>query len=412
MPDSVTRVTHQSFGSRLGGSCRGLIMAPILILLSIWLLVWNEGNSITQHKALEEGLKLVIDVGTDTIDAANENQLVHFTGKATSTNSISDEIFGVAPPDGALKLKRKVEVYQWAESEHSETKKNTGGSTTTTTTYTYSKEWSEHLISSTGFEESSGHSNPSEMLFESATMVANPITVGGFTMSSGVTGKMEWYQPLTATLSTDNIVDDYAKQDAKVYNSYFYFGDSPTSPSVGDTRVSFKEVPEQVISVVAKQTQSTVSTYTASSGGSFLLVEKGTVSSEEMFLHANQAVTAQTWLIRLVGMILIWCAFKMLVQPLQVVADCIPLIGDILEVANDCVTFFLAFALSTIVIAISWFAYRPLLSLGLLVVVVAGGYFVKQRTKRNQQEMPYEASAFEIPPVGSFKDEVPEGDFA
>lgn len=389
-------------------------MAPIFMLLSIWLLVWNEGNSITQHKALEEGLKMVIDVGADTIDAANENMLVHFTGKAISSNSISDEIFGVAPPDGALKLKRKVETYQWKESEHSETKKNTGGSTTTSTTYSYSKEWSEHLISSTSFKES-GHQNPSEMRFESATMVASPITVGGFTMSIGVTSKMEWYQPLTsASLSTDSIADDYTKQDAKVYNSYFYFGKSPTSPSVGDTRVSFKEIPQQIISVVAKQTENTVSTYSAASGGSFLLVEKGTVSAEEMFLHANQAVTAQTWLIRFVGMIIIWCAFKMVIQPLQVMADCIPFIGDILEVANDCVTFFLAFAVSAIVIAISWFAYRPLLSLGLLLVVVGAGYFVKKRTKRNQQDMSYDVEAFEMPMAASqFKDEVPEGeDFA
>ncbi|CAJ1963261.1 unnamed protein product [Cylindrotheca closterium] len=411
MADSITRVTHQSFGSRMGGSCKGLIMAPIMILLSIWLLVWNEGNSITQHKALEEGLKMVINVGTDTIDALNENKLVHFIGKATSTNTISDEVFGVAPPDGALKLKRKVEMYQWTQSEHSQTKKNTGGSTTTTTTYTYNKEWSDHLISSTGFEEANGHQNPSEMVFESATMVADPIIVGAFTMSSVVTSKMEWYQPLTSSLSTETIADDYAKQDAKVYNSYFYFGNSPTSPSVGDTRISFKEVPEQVMSVVAKQTQSTVSTYTASSGGSFLLVEKGTVSAEDMFLHANQAVTAFTWLIRLFGMILIWCALKMVVQPLQVMADCIPFIGDILGAANDCVTFFLAFALSTIVIAISWFAYRPLLSLGLLLLVVAGGYFAKKRAKHNQQEIPYDAAAVEIPQVGQFKDRFP-GDFA
>ena len=430
MPDSVTRVTHQTFGNRLGLSCKGLLMAPILIVLSIWLLTWNEGNSITQHKALEEGLKTVIDVAIDTVDAANENQLVHFTGKAATPNNITDEIFGVAPTDGALKLKRTVEMYQWTQQQHSQTKKNTGGSTTTTTTYTYSQVWSDHLISSAGFEEADGHQNPSEMLFQSATMVADPITVGAFTMSSGVTGKMEWYQPLTSTLSTDDINEDYAKQNAKVINSYLYFSDSPTSPAVGDTRVSFKEIPEQIISVVAKQTQNTVSTYTAKSGGSFLLVEKGTHDAEEMFLHANQALTAQTWLIRFLGMIIIWRAFKMVVQPLQVVADCVPFIGNILEAANEFVTFFLAFAVSTIVIAIAWFAYRPLLSSGLLVVVGVVGFFVNQRAKRNQhQGMPYDAKAFEIPTaeafeiptakaieiptVGQFKDDVPPGgDFA
>ena len=127
------------------------------------------------------------------------------------------------------------------------------------------------------------------------------------------------------------------------------------------------------------------------------------------------SVNIQGLVIRFFGMIIIWRAFKMVVQPLQVVADCVPFIGNILGAANECVTFFLAFAVSTIVIAIAWFAYRPLLSLGLLVVVGVVGFFVNQRAKHNQhQGMPYDAKAieiptaeaFEIPTVDQFKDDL------
>lgn len=386
----------------MGGSCKSLLCAPILLVLGIWLLVWNEGNSITQHKALNEGLRLVVDVGTESVDTSNEGQLVHFSGKATSSASISDPIFGVAPSN-ALKLKRHVEMYQWVESSHSSTKKNTGGSSTTTTTYTYDKTWKDMAISSSGFAERDGHQNPGDMQFSSATVVASPINVGVFDLPSEVTSKMDWYRPLASSLSTDTIVEESTQSGAKVFNNYFYLGSSsgPSNPQVGDTRVSFMEVPEQTISVVGKQDSDSLSTYTASSGGSFLLVEAGAHAAEEMFLHANQALTAQTWILRLVGLIIVWISFKSLVQPMQVVADCVPFIGDLLEAANDCVTFFLAACFSTMVIAVAWFAYRPLLSIFLLLLVGGATYAMRQRQKNKGVA---EAVAYELPAMQQFKD--------
>jgi uncharacterized membrane protein len=153
---------------------------------------------------------------------------------------------------------------------------------------------------------------------------------------------------------------------------------------------------------VAKQTQDSISTYTASSGGSFLLVESGTLDAEEMFLHANQTLTAQTWILRLVGLIIIWISFKSLVQPMQVMADCIPFIGDLLEVANDCITFFLAACLSIIVIAVAWFAYHPVLSVLLLLLVGAAAYGMRQRQK-NKEVVTYDV-AYELPALHQFKD--------
>eukprot|EP00980_Cylindrotheca_fusiformis_P005553 scaffold1174_cov105-Cylindrotheca_fusiformis.AAC.2 len=215
MPETYTRVTHQSFGSRMGGSLKALLCAPVVLLLGTWLLVWNEGNSIKQHKALDEGLKLVVDVGIETVDASNEGKLVHFVGKATTTDVLSDSIFGVTPSN-VLKLKRNVETYQWVESSHSETKKNVGGSTTTTTTYTYDKKWSETLISSSSFGEPTGHTNPGDMLYSPETLIADPIKVGAFELSTSVTKQLSWYRPVTGRLSTDTIVDDFTKDKGVV----------------------------------------------------------------------------------------------------------------------------------------------------------------------------------------------------
>jgi len=76
--DTFTRTTHQSYGGRIGNSCKGMLMAPILLLIGIWMLVWNESNLVTHRRALDEGLHAVVDVPTiDTMDATKEGKLIH-----------------------------------------------------------------------------------------------------------------------------------------------------------------------------------------------------------------------------------------------------------------------------------------------------------------------------------------------
>lgn len=95
-------------------------------------------------------------------------------------------------------------MYQWVESKHSETKKNTGGSTDTTTTYTYTKEWEDSLISLSSFQDKKGHLNPERgMLYENKIFVADDIQVGVFLLSTGIVQKMNWWGSLADSLTVD-----------------------------------------------------------------------------------------------------------------------------------------------------------------------------------------------------------------
>jgi hypothetical protein len=177
MSDSVTRVTHQSLGSRLFVSCKALICGPIFMFVGVFSLILNEGNYVTQHKALNEALSVVIEVDpTAHISSNNEGALVHFIGLAETKYAISDSNFGVSTQ--ALKLKRTVEMYQWVEEAHSETKKKVGGSTETVTTYTYSKQWKSDFVNSNRFAKSDSHTNPSSMPYTTTVINADPIDVG------------------------------------------------------------------------------------------------------------------------------------------------------------------------------------------------------------------------------------------
>jgi hypothetical protein len=55
----------------------------------------------------------------------------------------------------------------------------------------------------------------------------------------------------------------------------------------------------------------------------------------------------------------------------SVIGDVIPFVGSLIAFGTGLISFVMALAVGAIVIAIGWFAVRPLLSLGLIVGVAA-----------------------------------------
>ncbi len=62
MPDSFTVTTSRSFGSRLGNSFLGLVVGPILVIVAIALLWWNEGRAVRAIVGLDEAASQVVEV--------------------------------------------------------------------------------------------------------------------------------------------------------------------------------------------------------------------------------------------------------------------------------------------------------------------------------------------------------------
>lgn len=182
---AVEETTTESWGSRLGGSIKGVLVGAGLFIAGIPLLFWNEGRTVKTTQALEEGAANCTVVPTaDTVDAANDGKLIHITGTAATEDVLTDDLFGGISMKG-MRLSRKVEYYQWVEDSKSETKKNTGGSTTTTTTYTYSKKWVSSPEDSSEFKEA-GHENTVYFAdAENTTVYAQQASLGAFALTTG-----------------------------------------------------------------------------------------------------------------------------------------------------------------------------------------------------------------------------------
>ena len=353
----------QGYGSRLFDSIKGVLVGIVLFALSFPLLWWNEGRAVQTAKSLAEGATNVVSV--TTLDPSNEAKLVHYSGQAVTTETLADHELGISAP--ALRLHRKVEMYQWKEESHSH--ENTGGSKTTT--YTYSKEWSSDRISSSSFKEI-GHDNPSQMPLTELHLMSSQAKLGPFDLSSEIIkGHLDKWEAVPVEASAKLPTGLHAK--IQVEQGGFYLGADPSSPAIGDCKITYRAVKSPLtMSIVAKQVGSGFTAYPAKAGDDLLLTTMDQSDAASMFKAAEEANEILTWILRAVGWFLMTLGIFLVLRPIAMVANFIPFAGS----AGSFGAFLLAAGgasgLSLGTVAVAWIVYRPLLGIAILVLALAG----------------------------------------
>ena len=370
--DSFTETSSTGWFGRIGNSIKGVLFGIVLIVVAVPVLFFNEGRAVKTKKSLDQGAKEVVTVSVESPEAANDGKLVYFSGEAKAEGTLEDAEFKVTAE--ALKLRRAAEYYQWDEDVKTETKKKLGGGEETVKTYNYTKKWSNKPIDSSNFKRQGGHQNPSPAVAEE-TWTANPITVGEFTLSSGLVGQIGNFTSYSSEGETE-VSETIAGMKVTLEGGTFYLGENPGSPEVGDIRVTHKVALPGEVSVVAAQAGTGLEPFTADAGGTIDMLEVGKHSAASMFEAAQQSNTIMTWVLRGVGILLMFIGFSMLFKPLSVLADVVPLFGTIVGAGTGIIAFLITIVISFFVISVAWIFYRPLIGIPLILVAVAGLAFL------------------------------------
>lgn len=370
MNDQVREVSNRSWAGRLVDAIKGVLTGFILLIASFPLLWWNEARAVQTARSLDEGQASVVSVKADTVDATKDGKLVHLTGQAATTETLQDNAFGVAVQ--ALRLSRKAEMYQWVEDKKTEKRKKVGGGEESVTTYDYSKKWKDSLVRSSEFKQPAGHGNPSMMPYEGHDVLARNATIGAFHLPEEVIRRIDKLEPWAIDASAAEKLPPNLAGKAKVAAGMVFVGADPDNPQVGDVRVGYKIVAPQTLSVVARQTGNTFAPYKAQAGDEILLVDVGAKDAGQMFQTAQEANTTLTWILRLVGYLMMAIGIALILRPLVVVADFIPMIGNFAGFSATLFALVAAFPISVLVIAVAWVSVRPLVGIALLVAVAAG----------------------------------------
>jgi Transmembrane protein 43 len=366
MSDSFVETTSTSWLSRIWQSITGVLFGLLFIIGAIVLLFWNEGRAIQTQRSLTEGGKVVIDVTPDPIDAANDGKLIHVSGNTRSTAPLVDPEFAVSAV--GLHLVRIAEMYQWEEEKHEETHKSLGGSEQTTTTYSYNKVWSDRAIDSQKFRQRDNHTNPAKK-YARLSVTSTDAALGAFRLDAPVlnllpTNTEVRVAPQTAAKIKPRIAN------AQVVDGKIYLGADAGDPQIGDYRISYVLAPAGPVSVIGRQAASTITQYQTTAGDRLLMAVDGMQSATEMFKEAERENRILTWAIRAGGILAMWLGAFLIFRPLVVVADVVPLIGGVLGAGAGLVALVFAIVAGSIVIAIAWLWYRPIVS---LIVLAIGG---------------------------------------
>lgn len=402
---AVTEVQTESYFSRLGNSFKGIGGGLLLFLIAFPLLFWNEGRAVKRAKALETGAGAVVSVQADKVDPANEGKLVHVTAKADTKDVLTDPLFKISST--AIRLERRVEMYQWKQNESSKTEKQLGGGTKKTTVYTYEKVWSDKPVNSAYFKEA-GHENPG-FPFESEKLRANHVTLGGFLLNDSLVDRLgdsrklpvpaDYKLPATLSGKSDaayvhvsrkSSAPSQVSQEQPADNA----GDAAlTEPAIGDLRISWYAVVPHEVSIVARQTGKTFSAYPVGSE-SILLIADSVQSAEAMFQSAQSANSAMTWFLRIAGLVMMYVGLSCVLRPLSVLMDVIPFLGDLIGAGISLISFLIALPCTLVTIAVAWIYYRPLLGIGLLVVAAALIVFLfRKKAESHKRRIAADAAA-------------------
>ena len=378
---TTTETTSTSWFSRIGSSFKNILVGILLVIGAVVLLFWNEGRAVKTEQSLKEGLSVVVTVSPDSIDPKNEGKLVHFSGLAQVPSILADGEFGVS--GSALKMKRVVEVYQWKQDAKSKTVEKLGGGTETTTTYTYSKEWSDKHIDSSNFKEAELHQNPPSKLFADKEWIYQGVTVGAYPISEDMIRSLSGYTPLAITQDMLNVQTTTAPAQLQlVGNTIYHQTKDVTMPEIGNTRIHYEIVAPQDISIIYKQAGKTLAPYTTKNGETISMIQLGNSSAQEMFKNAQDSNKTMTWILRFVGVLLLYVGFQMILGVLQVIGSVVPFIGNIIGMGVGLVSFLLTLIVGSVVIAIAWIAYRPIVGVTLLIVAIGGYVLLAKNSKK------------------------------
>ena len=383
---AYTETTTTGYGTRVGNSFRSIGTGFMLFIVATALLWWNEGRAVKTDKMLNEAEGAYVEMeNPNKKDASLDGELVCATALATTEDSLSDKQYGLGAK--AISLTRKVEYYQYVEEANEKKEDKLGGKEVTTTTYTYSEEWTSQPIESGKFHDPA-YQNKNYVLttVEPEEQWAETVSFGAYTLPESLFHSMSSTEPVDLTAIDSLQLVKWNKDIQQVLASHLengktdsmklvhidgnviYYGFSPSSPNVGDVRVTFEKVMPAKVTIIAQVDGDTFKAFKAKNGKRFQRLVMGKKTAEEIFESEHAANNMWLWILRIVGTLLVIFGLKGIFGFLETILKVVPFIANIFGWGVGLVCTVVGVVWSLIIIALAWLFYRPLIGIALLAI--------------------------------------------
>ncbi|KAL1513720.1 hypothetical protein ABEB36_003092 [Hypothenemus hampei] len=341
------------------------ILGFLIFVVGVYLLVWNEGEIVHHHHSLEETFNNAITLNPfEKLQPEYEGRVVHIMGDLKVDEPLTELEYGISIQ--AVKLKRRVQMYQWVE-EQSSSNVNDETDYQSTRDYYYVTEWRDKLVDSSSFYIRTGHENPTQKPLETVIYTAPSVRLGPLTLNSEIKDKFTEFEEVTSDERPD-------RPDVKLHLGIYYHCKDVWNPEVGDIRIQFYYAGPtgEPITIIAKQEKNILVPYTTSKGHQVALLRNGNLNIDEMFRAEHWDVKVSAWKLRIYGAFLIYFGVICWSKLLKLIFNQIPMLTDIISgEAIDGRNCFLAGSIALFVIALAWVLHRPVLGMSLIFVAVS-----------------------------------------
>ncbi|TWT91769.1 TMEM43 family protein [Stieleria varia] len=442
-------VSEESWFSRIGGAFKGILVGGILCVIGVPVLFWNEGRAVRTAKGLKEGAKVVQNIEPDTIDSAMEGKFVHVSGMTQTDDMLRDDQFGIEYNGIRLVRHVETYQWKEREERERKKKLGGGTKTITTYTYskvwepglidsskfdeasTHQNPTSvpfsarseqakqvhlgafrlpESLISQINKPEpvqftidqlptetrsmvSLGQRDGATMAYwskkRSSDASVTPTSEPGNNTAAESSDQPEPIQKIDLEqVGTEQPVESETEvlSEETPAPQTLAATDISSDPQIGDTRVWFTATPASEISLLSSQRGESFQPYVTQTGTELHRLEMGSVNAEEMIQHAEHENMILTWILRGVGTVVLFVGFSLLMRPLVVLADVVPMFGSLVGFGTGLIAGLAAFAVSLTTIGIAWVFYRPLLGATLLAIAAACIFLIIRRGRNASRD--------------------------
>lgn len=330
----------------------------------IYLLTWNEGRAVHHHHSLDETYKNAITLSPyDMLQPEYDGRVVHITGNLKVSEPLTEPDYGVSVQ--AVKLKRRVQMYQWVE-EHSP--REDIPDQQTMKDYYYVTEWRDKLVDSDSFYIRYGHENPKVKPLESIIYIAPYVKLGPFELSDALKAKFNDFEPVTSDERPD-------RSDIKLHLGIYYHCHDVWNPEVGDIRIQFYYAgpSDEPTTIVAKQEKGSLVPYITTRDKEIALIRNGILNLNQMFHAEHWDFKLETWKLRFFGAGFIYFAVICWSRLLKILLNrWTPSLSSIITGdATDGRNVLLAGSTALFVIALAWILHRPVMGASLILAAVS-----------------------------------------
>ncbi len=335
-------------------------MGILLFLASFGVLYWNEGRV-----DLSEVAKNAVEISSTEVALAGvDGKLVSTNGKITSGETLGDGLY--LNPGKYLSVHRDVEMYAWVEKTSSNSDTNLGGSETTETTYTYAKEWTSSPSSSGNFKFLQGHENPAKAT-ESADQNVAAAKIGNYDLDIA---NMELPEFSAVTMNDVNIK---VPKDGQISGGALYVpGAGASGPIIGNLRIKYTVLNQDIdATVFGKFDSGKIVPFVDFENDNAKLYRMFTEGgSDAAIALLSKEHTMMTWILRLVGFLMMWLGLSALFGPVSTLLDVVPFFGGLSRAMVGIITLIVSVVLSGVTILISMILHNVYAVVGSVVAIV------------------------------------------